>query len=183
MSVKPWTRLSSRPIAECRVFKVRGDVFRSPRTQRDHEFYVLECSDWVNVIALTPAGEILLVRQHRAGIDALSLEIPGGLVDPGESPLEAARRELLEETGYAPRRMELLGTIDPNPAIQTNVTHTFLAVGCEHVASPKLDCTEELDLVKVPASQADDLMRNGDIRHALVAVALLHWKLRGSPMR
>jgi 8-oxo-dGTP pyrophosphatase MutT (NUDIX family) len=137
----------------------------------------------VNVLPFTDEGELLLVRQHRYGVDRDSLEIPGGMVDPGESPSQAARRELLEETGYAPDRLEPIGQIESNPAILTNTTHTFLALGCRCVASPKLDGTEELELVKRPAGDVDRLLQGGEIVHALVAVAFLHWKLKGSPIR
>jgi len=183
MSLPRWTKLSSRPIADCKIFQLRADTWRSPRTGRAHDFFVLESPDWVNVLPFTDEGELLLVRQHRFGVDRPSLEIPGGMVDPGESPLEAGRRELLEETGYEPARIEPIGTIESNPAILTNLTHTFLAVGCTKVGEQELDSTEELELVKVPASRIDELLRSGEISHSLVAVAFLHWKLKGSPTR
>lgn len=182
-SVKPWKRLSSHPLYDCRVFKVRADQFCSPRTGHAHDFYVLECGDWVNVIPLTDEGEVVLVRQHRFGIDALTLEIPGGLIDPGEGPMEAGRRELQEETGYVPREMQLLGVIHPNPAIQANRAHTFLALGCKPVADQRTDDTEEIEVVTVPLDQIDDLLRGGQISHALVATAFLHWKLKGMPVK
>ena len=175
-----WTKVSNHGLLDCRVFKVRALMLRSERTGREHDFYVLDCADWVNVIATTDLDELVLVRQHRAGIDRASLEVPGGMVDPGEAPLEAARRELLEETGYAPREIVPIGTIHPNPALQGNVTHSFLATGCRRVAEPKLDSTEEIEVVLEPASRTDELLRSGEISHALVAVAFLHWKLRGS---
>ncbi len=176
-----WTKVSNHGLLDCRVFKVRTSRLRSDRTGQEHDFYVLDCADWVNVIAITDRDELLLVRQHRAGIDRASLEVPGGMVDPGETPLEAARRELAEETGYAPREIVPIGAIHPNPALQGNVTHSFLATGCRRAAEPKLDSTEEVELVIEPLSRADELLRSGEISHALVAVAFLHWKLRGSP--
>jgi 8-oxo-dGTP pyrophosphatase MutT (NUDIX family) len=168
-------------VARCRVFDVRADLCRSPRTGEAHEFFVIECGDWVNVIPLTDDGEVLLVRQHRFGIDDLSLEIPGGMVDAGEDPLTAAGRELLEETGYAHRKLELLGDIHPNPALQKNRAFTYLATGCARHGAPSLDTCEDLELVKLPLSRIDHLLQSGQISHALVAVAFLHLKLRGSP--
>ena len=183
MTVKPWTWQSGRELADCRVFKLRTETFQSPKTGLPHDFYVLHSSDWVNVIPFTDAGEILLVRQYRVGRREMSLEIPGGMVDAGEQPEAAAARELLEETGYAPRSLAPLGTIDSNPAILNNVTHSFLALGCEPKAATHFDSTEDIELVKVPSSRIDELLRSGEIRHPLVAVAFLHWKLRGSPTR
>lgn len=175
-----WTDEGDRTLLSCRVFTVRERKLRSSRTGQAHPFYVLDCADWVNVIAVSEKDELILVRQHRAGTDRPSLEVPGGMVDPGESPLEAARRELLEETGYAPSELVPIGTIHPNPALQANVTHSFLATGCRRVADPKLDSTEEVEVVLEPVARADEMLRNGEITHALVAVAFLHWKLRGS---
>lgn len=181
MSLEPWARLGGREVCDCRVFKVRADRFCSPRTGETHEFFVIDSPDWVNLVALTDEGGIVLVRQHRFGIDQLSLEIPGGMVDAGESPREAAVRELYEETGYEAREVRLLGTIHANPALQANTTHTFLATGCRRTAEPKLDATEELEVVIEPIEAVDALLLEGRITHALVASALLHWKLRGCP--
>ncbi|MGC4117454.1 MAG: NUDIX hydrolase [Myxococcales bacterium] len=183
MSLKPWQWQSGRLLSDCRIFKLRSETFRSPATGKDHEFYVLESGDWVNVIPFTEAGELILVRQYRVGRREMSLEVPGGMVDPGESAQTAAARELLEETGYAPRELRSLGTIDSNPAILTNVTHSYLALGCELKAATHFDSTEEVELVKVPPERIDAMLRSGEIRHPLVAVAFLHWKLAGSPTR
>ncbi|HEY3444724.1 MAG TPA: NUDIX hydrolase [Myxococcales bacterium] len=181
--IKPWDWRSGRLLADCRIFKLRSETFRSPATGQDHDFYVLESGDWVNVIPFTDAGELVLVRQYRVGRREMSLEIPGGMVDPGEAPEKAAARELLEETGYAPRELRSLGSIDSNPAILNNLTHSYLALGCEPKAATHFDSTEEVELVKVPPARIDELLRTGEIRHPLVAVAFLHWKLRGSPTR
>ena len=127
MSVKLWKILSSTLDRSYRIFDLRTDRARSPRTGEDYDFYVIESPEWVNVIPLTPAGEVVLIRQYRHGIRDIALEIPGGLVDPGDSPLAAARRELREETGYGEEDMISLGSVHPNPAIQDNRCHTFLA--------------------------------------------------------
>ena len=109
MLPKPWDIVSSERRDRLRIFGLRVDCAVSPRTGKAHDFYVLESGSWVNVIPLTPAQEVVLIRQHRHGIREVTLEIPGGIVEPGDSPQEAARRELREETGLAVGRAEPLG--------------------------------------------------------------------------
>ncbi|MFZ1399124.1 MAG: NUDIX hydrolase, partial [Candidatus Promineifilaceae bacterium] len=100
--VEDWEKLDSEEIANYRIFKMRKDVRRSPRTGNEHSFFVLESPDWVNVVALTAENQVVLIHQFRHGTAEITLEIPGGMVDPHENdPAEAIRRELLEETGYA----------------------------------------------------------------------------------
>ena len=136
--------------------------------------------DWVNVVAVTARGEVVLVRQFRHGTGKPTLEIPGGAVDPGDrSPLAAAKRELREETGYAARYWTKLGVVDPNPAFQTNACTTFLAEGAHLAGDADPDEGEELDVVVVSRRRLDDLVRRGVIRHALVIAALHWWRLRG----
>src|SRR5215471_3326477 len=115
-----WPLVSSRRRGDYHVFTVREDQTVSPRSHRTHDFYVLECPNWANVVALTPGNEVVLVRQFRAGTRSVTLEIPGGSVERGESPQAAVRRELREETGYAARRLRRIGVVHPNPAIQGN---------------------------------------------------------------
>jgi 8-oxo-dGTP pyrophosphatase MutT (NUDIX family) len=127
MPPKAWSIVSTHLDKSCRVFNLRTDRARSPRTGNEHDFFVLESQSWVNVITLTLEKEVVMVRQYRHGIRDVTLEIPGGLVEDHDSPEEAARRELLEETGYREGSLILLGFVHPNPAILNNICYTFLA--------------------------------------------------------
>ena len=120
-------------------------VFRTELVDGEHprvghkRFSVLACSDWVNVIALTAAREVVLIRQFRVGTREVCLEIPGGMVDGDEEPAAAAARELREETGYAAPRWTRLATLAPNPAIQDNHLHVFLAEDAALAGAPRPD--------------------------------------------
>ena len=165
-----WRRESSEQLADCRVFKVRRDLSRDPRGGRAHDFYVIEAPDWINVVPLTARGEVVLIEQYRHGTGELSLEIPGGMVDGGESPSEAAARELMEETGYAAREIIPLGRTRPNPAIQNNWIHTFLARGAEYKHEPLCEGTEHTVVRLAPLAEIPRLIGGGAITHSLVVV-------------
>ncbi len=169
-----WKRESSEQVADCRVFKVRRDVSADPRAGRSHDFYVIEAPDWINVIPLTAGGEVVLIEQYRHGTEEVSLEIPGGMVDAGESPREAAARELLEETGYESSEIIFLGKTRPNPAIQNNWIHTFLARGVERKGEPRNDGTEHTVVRRAPLERIPALISEGKITHSLVVVGF-HW--------
>jgi 8-oxo-dGTP pyrophosphatase MutT (NUDIX family) len=141
----------------------------------DGSEYLAECfdmPDWVTVVAITPRDEIVLVRQKRYGIDQLTLETPGGIVDRGETPRRAAARELLEETGYRAKRWRSLGWAHPNPAAQNNRLFMMLATDAEQIAEPLVDANEELDVVVLPRALLRARLRRGGICHALSALAL-----------
>ncbi len=177
-TIKPWRHLGTRRIAETRVFTVDAHRRASAETGREAEFYVLDAVDWVNVVAVTTENEIVLVEQYRHGVERVSLEIPGGMIDPEDATPEiAARRELLEETGYASDRWSLIGTVDPNPAIQSNRCFTYLAEHARRVAEPAPDGLEEIRVVLEPADRVVDLLRAGRIEHALVVAGIFWWEL------
>jgi 8-oxo-dGTP pyrophosphatase MutT (NUDIX family) len=170
---RPWEELRHELRGRSRLFDQFSSFRRSPHTAREHEFTRLHCPEWVNVIAFTATSELLVVEQFRHGIDASTLEIVGGVCDPGEDPAVSGRRELLEETGHIPDKWIPLGSCSPNPAIQDNHCHFFLALDCQPVGELKLDRCEELRLWAVPWAEWEDKLRNGEIHHALVLAAFL----------
>ena len=167
-----WLRRRSERVYRARVFDVRCDTCVSPRTGHEHDFHLLDCCDWVNVVPITADDQVVLIRQFRHGVRDFSLEIPGGLIDPEDpSPRDAGRRELREETGYDSDDLVSLGWSHPNPALQGNRCHTFLARDVRKVGEPTLDGTEETEVVLVSRADLPELVRSGRINHALVVVA------------
>ena len=170
-----WRRRSSEIIADCRVFQVRRDVSVSPHRGSEHDFFVLESSDWINIIPLTSKDEVVMIEQYRHGSEEVTLEIPGGMVDAGESPEAAAAREMLEETGYAAtREVVSLGKVRPNPAIHNNWIHTFLTRDVELRQKPVIESTEHTVVRLVPLADIPRHILGGAINHALVVVGF-HW--------
>ena len=166
-----WRRVRSERVADCRVFRVRRDISVSPRGGAEHDFYVVEAGDWINVIPLTDDEEVVMIEQYRHGSAGVTLEIPGGMVDDDESPVEAAARELVEETGYTSNEIVALGRTRPNPAIHDNWLHTFLARAARFDREPEFDHTEHCAVRLVPLADVPALIAEGFIMHALVIVA------------
>lgn len=178
-----WKMVREHPADDHRVFRVYRRDAEHPQTGAVRTFSIIHSSDWVNVVALTPDDRVVLVRQYRHGIGRQTLEIPGGMVDPGETPLEAAQRELREETGYATARWREIGLVEPNPAIQTNRCHTFLALDVERVGELALDPGEALVVETAPLSALDGLVRGGAITHALVVAGFYHFLVHAGGWR
>lgn len=180
-----WTRTAGgthdQMLEENWLFRLRKERFESRHTGKVHDYYVLDLADAVHVVALTPDGEVLLVRQFRAGSGRDSLEIPGGLVDLGEDPCAAGARELLEETGYAGDPPVLLGTLWSNPSLLTSRISTIVIRNARLVAEPDPDQHEELTIDRVPADEIPRMIREGQIDHALVVAGLLWWLATKSP--
>ncbi len=174
MPEKPesWTTTSSRKIADCRVFRVREDTSRRDSDGAGSTFFVVESPDWANIVAVTRSHEVVLIEQFRHGVGKMVLEVPGGMVDDGEDPAGAAIRELIEETGYSPGRMIAIGRSLPNPAIQNNTIHHFLALDCEKTAEVAFDDHESIVTRLVPLSELEDLVHNGEITHSLAITAI-----------
>lgn len=176
--LKPWPTLRREHIADCRVFEVERARMRSTKDGEEHDFYRIIAPDWAQVVPVTPTGEIVMIRQFRQGAEGVTLEIPGGIVDRGESPLDAAARELLEETGYTAERFVSFGDLNPNPALFSNRLHAFAAEGAERTAEIRNDGNEETVVELVPAADLPRLLLDGAVDHALVVSTLwryLHW--------
>ncbi len=171
--------LGTETLQDCAVFSVSRTLTESPRTGIAHPFYRIDSSDWVNVIPLTSDRELVMIRQYRHGSREITLEIPGGLVDEGESPSEAAARELLEETGYRAASLERIGVVNPNPALFGNTCHTFLARDAEPVADTRGVGLEEIVVELLPVADLHARLRAGEIDHALVVAALYWFELAG----
>ena len=169
--VREWTRTSSEPADDYRIFKMRRDVSIHPRTGATHKFVVMEGVDWVNVIPITAEGNVVFIEQYRHGIRQRTLEIPGGMVDTGETPAQAASRELLEETGYAGAKAVELGWIHPNPAIQENRCWSYLVRPTKKIGPAQTEGSEDIATIEVPLADVPRLIAARRITHALVVVA------------
>ncbi len=176
--MKPWKKLGVAYEKNHTIFTLRELRVEDPRTGREWPRVTLDCPDWVNVVALTADDRVVLIRQFRFGTWDTTLEIPGGMVDPGEDPLTAATRELEEETGYRPRHVVPIGISEPNPATQNNRLHHYLATGCAKVHEGELDESEDIEVLLEPIARIDELVRSGAINHSLVVTALYYWRLK-----
>ena len=168
-----WKKLGARTVAHTRIFDVQSVDFHHPQRAKPQDFIVIAAPDWVNVVALTPDGQLVLVRQFRYGTNDFSVEIPGGVMDEGEDPIAAGLRELREETGYTGTKARLLGSVHPNPAMQNNRCHLVLVEDARRSEQLDWDPDEEFEIMTKPVDEAYALAYAGGITHAMVLDALL----------
>jgi 8-oxo-dGTP pyrophosphatase MutT (NUDIX family) len=178
LMLRDWKTVASRPVGDFRIFTIRSDEKISPRTGKHCDFFVIESVDWVNVVAVTPNDELVMVEQYRHGSNTVELEIPGGIMDAGETdPLATGARELREETGFEGDSARVLGWAFANPAIMNNKSHFILVENCVHKHACEFDHSEDLLTRLVPVADIPELIRAGKIRHPLVIAALYHFEL------
>ena len=177
-----WETVSSEYLFRRPWLTVRRDKVRLPDGRINPEFYVLEYPDWINVIAITVDGHFVMERQFRYGLGKTCYELPAGVIEKGESPLEAAKRELEEETGYGEGQWTELMTVSGNPSTTDNLTHCFLATGVRKISGQHLDSTEDISVCLLTEDEVRQLLSSDKIRQALMAAPLLKYFLtRGRP--
>ena len=167
-----WQKVRSESGPDLGILNVRFDWLRHPTADRTLKRLVLKSVDWVNVVALTSDGQSVMVEQYRFGIGACTIETPGGMVDAGETPLEAAQRELQEETGYGSDRWSYLGAVQPNPAIHPHLCHHFLARDVEKYGSQQLGIGEAIAIRLYSIDEIRSAIADASLRHVLAISAL-----------
>ena len=169
-----WKLLSSHYIHKGPWATLRIDKCKMPDGRIVDDYYVLEYSNWVNGVAITEDNKVLMVKQYRHAAGIISLEIPGGVIDGDEKPVEALRRELLEETGYQFDDFELISTVYGNPATANNQTFTFLAKGGKKVQGQSLDAHEELIVEEYTIAEVKQLLLENKIEQAMHCAGLFY---------
>ena len=178
MSVQKWETVSSEYLVKKPWATLRVDECELPDGRIAKEYYVLEYPNWVNVVAITADKKVIMVKQYRHSGGLISIEIPGGVIDGDENPVDAAKRELLEETGYLFQDFELVSTIYPNPATSNNVTYCYLAHGGVKVQEQDLDEHEDIDIEFYSIEEVKQMLLKNEIPQALHVTGLFYAFLR-----
>lgn len=167
-----WTVLSSEYLFRRPWLTARRDVCQLPDGRINDEYYVLEYPTWINVVAVTREGEMVLVRQYRHGLGRTCFEIVAGCVEEGEDPMDAARRELLEETGYSGGEWQEMLVFSCNASAMNNLTHSFLALGVEKTDVQHLDANEDIEVYTFPQERVKEMLLRGDFMQASMVAPL-----------
>jgi len=175
--IKSWSRRKSQVLQKTRILDFCEATEISPYTGKEHGFVFIDSPNWVNLIPVTERNEIVMIRQYRHGSQGITLEIPGGIVDAGESPGAAAIRECEEETGYLATETHSLGVLNPNPALFNNALHTYYAYVEQSSAPAHYSETEVIEVELVAIDRLESLLLDGTIDHALVCATL--WRFLG----
>lgn len=169
--MEKWIIHNKGEIFKKRIFTINNLECFHPGKNISHNFYIIDTPDWINVIALTQDNRFILVKQHRLGTDEITIETPAGLIERGEEPEIAARRELLEETGYGADDLILLKKLSANPSIMNNYIYFFLATGCAKISEQNLDKSENIDILLLTASDILDNIKSNAINHSIIITA------------
>ncbi|MCM8527089.1 MAG: NUDIX hydrolase [Lentisphaeraceae bacterium] len=172
-----WKVKSTRKIFSSHIVELEGRMSVNPRNGIEDEYYIATFPDWCNVIALTPEKEIVLIRHFRHGSRTFEVEFPGGCIDEGEKPLDAAVRELKEETGYVGKNPVLISNISPNPSFQTNRCYTVFIENAKKVTEQSLDEGEDIEIFKVPLEKVPELIQEGSIGNSMIIAAFYLFEL------
>ncbi|MBC8405019.1 MAG: NUDIX hydrolase [Planctomycetes bacterium] len=173
--VDRWQKLRSKLLEDYGFIKVRRVTYQHPDMEGERKFLVIDARDWVNIVAVTPGNEIILIRQFRYGVGDIRWEIPAGVIEPGEKPVKAAIRELREETGYQGDEPELLCTFEPNPAIQSNVCTAFLIRNAVKVHDTEWDDNEVIEVIPTKIDEVERKILDGEFCHALLQLPLMRY--------
>jgi len=169
---KPWEVVRSEQGPNLVLFQARYDWVRNPRNAKSMKAVVLEAANWVNIVAITPEKKVVVVKQYRFGVGKTTMEIPAGIIDRGETPEQAAIRELKEETGYTATRWKYLGWVEANPAFLNNLCHSWLALDVVKTSSTQLDEGEDILVTELSLEEVRSEIEKGSMRNSLTLLAL-----------
>ena len=177
--IKNWLTIEDIKVDDCKIFDIHRVKRRSPDTGKEGSFVYLDSANWVNIIPVTKSGNIVLIKQYRHGIDTITIEIPGGLIEKGEEPGNAGQRECTEETGYfSEEKAVFLGKTTPNPAFLNNTCYSYVWNNVELVYEQNLDRHEEITVFEKSISEVKEMILNGEINHSLVLNAFFYYFLQ-----